>query len=82
MKDRIVRFANDFNALLEEKIRKNAEIIKSVNIAFNKKEEFISCFLCLIENLINEVEARYPIKEEEIYKYYNSLVEEGRFSKE
>ena len=78
---RIVRFANDFNVLLEEEIRKNAEIIKSADIAFNEKGEFISCFLSLIQNLINEVEAKYPIKEEEIYKYYNLLVEEGRFSK-
>ena len=81
MKDRIVRFANDFNVLLKERIKENDEIIKNANITFNEKDEFISCFLSLIQNLINEAEAKYPIKEEEIYTYYKSLVGEGRFSK-
>lgn len=79
--NRMVRFANDFNVLLENKINENIETIKGVNVSLGKKDDFISCFLSLVQILVDEAEARYPIKEEEIYKYYKSLVDEGRFPK-
>ena len=79
--DRLIRFVNDFNVLLENEIIKVREVVEGLEIEFDPEGENISCFLGVIQILVDEFDFKYHISEQDVYAYYQVLVHEGKFSK-